>query len=493
MLDDLTELPEGWSLETIQDLCEFNPKHNKGISDELEISFVPMPAVDEVTGTIREHEVKRFGEVKKGYTHFADRDVIFAKITPCMENGKVAIGQNLINGIACGSTEFHVLRSMGGVLPEYVYNFIRQPGYREIAQQSMSGAVGHQRVPKEFLLETQIPLPPLNEQKRIVAKIEELRSHTQAARNAIGHIPKLLEQFRQSVLAAAFRGDLTAEWRSENPDVEPAIVLLERIRKERRDRWEITELEKMRSAGKMPKDDKWKAKYKEPYAIDNSELPDLIDGWIWTNLSNVSECLDSIRIPINKEERDKRQGAISYYGANGPVGWIDSHLFDEPLVIVVEDETFLGRTKPFSYKITGKSWVNNHAHVLRPLAVDVDYLNYSLMFYPFIPLTSGTTGRRKLTQVSLMSAPYPLAPFDEQQQITKLVQKYLEKIDRIEQQYQFTKTELDRLDRSILAKAFKGELVPQDPTDEAAIVLLERIKDDRASQTKPAKTKRKKA
>ena len=95
--------------------------------------------------------------------------------------------------------------------------------------------------------------------------------------------------------------------------------------------------------------------------------------------------------------------------------------------------------------------------------------------------------------ISLFRAlPVPLAPIEEQYEIIKKIQIAFSKIDRIEQQYQFIKTELDRLDRSILAKAFKGELVPQDPTDEPAIVLLERIRNDRASQVKPAKTQRKK-
>jgi type I restriction enzyme, S subunit len=131
-LSQFDELPEGWYLEEIQNLCNFGPKHSKELSDDLEISFVPMPAVDDVTGTIQEHETRRLGEVKKGYTHFADGDVIFAKITPCMENGKAAVAADLINGIACGSTEFHVLRSNGSVLPDYVYRYLRQQSYRVV-------------------------------------------------------------------------------------------------------------------------------------------------------------------------------------------------------------------------------------------------------------------------------------------------------------------------------------------------------------------------
>ena len=207
-------LPHSWLIETIEELCTLNPKHDKELSDDLEVSFVPMATVNEKTGTIpSDTERRKLGEVKKGYTHFADGDVIFAKITPCMENGKSAVAQNLCNGLACGSTEFYALRSYGGVLPNYLHYFLRQQSYYQKASGAMVGVVGQRRVPKDFILNTEIPLPPLNEQRRIVAKIEALKARSQRVKEELEAIPALLDQFRQSVLAAAFRGDLTADWR----------------------------------------------------------------------------------------------------------------------------------------------------------------------------------------------------------------------------------------------------------------------------------------
>ncbi len=287
-MSQFDELPEGWYLEEIHNLCDFGPRHSKKLSDDLEISFVPMSSVDDVTGTIQEHEVRRLGEVKKGYTHFVNGDVIFAKITPCMENGKAAVAADLINGIACGSTEFHVLRSNGSVLPDYIYRYLRQQSYRDNASQAMTGAVGQRRVPKQFLLETKLPLPPLNEQRRIVEKIEALTDRSRKARAALDQIPALLDQCRQSVLAAAFRGDLTADWRAQNPEVESAEALLERIRVERHQRWEEAELEKMKGKGTIPKDAKWKEKYKEPVGLRDTPLTQLPDGWIWANVAQLS-------------------------------------------------------------------------------------------------------------------------------------------------------------------------------------------------------------
>jgi type I restriction enzyme, S subunit len=228
------DLPKGWIQATIGELCDLNPKHNGELSDETPVSFVPMAAVSDILGTITESQVRTLGEVRKGYTHFADGDVIFAKITPCMENGKAASVRGMTNGLACGTTEFYVFRSHGAIDQDFLFYFIRQESYRKAARAAMQSGVGQARVPKEFILNTELPLPPLAEQQRIVAKIEALQERSRRAREALSEVGPLLEQFRQSVLATAFRGDLTADWRATHPDVEPASELLQRIRTKRR-------------------------------------------------------------------------------------------------------------------------------------------------------------------------------------------------------------------------------------------------------------------
>jgi len=95
-------------------------------------------------------------------------------------------------------------------------------------------------------------------------------------------------------------------------------------------------------------------------------------NWRKTRVGDISDCLDYLRVPVNKRERLAAHGTIPYYGANGQVGWIDKHLFDEDLVLVVEDETFIGRVKPFSYVVRGKSWVNNHAHVTKSFSLSTN-------------------------------------------------------------------------------------------------------------------------
>lgn len=326
-----------------------------------------------------------------------------------------------------------------------------------------------------------VPVPPPREQIEIVAEIEKQFTRLDAAVTALKRVQANLKRFRAAALKAACEGRLVpteAELvREEGRRYETGEQLLGRILKERRAKWETDQLAKMVAAGKPSKNDEWKKKYREPEPADTSSLPPLPDGWAWATIDQVSVCLDGQRVPVNKEERLRRCGDIPYYGANGKVGVIDDYLFDESLVLVVEDETFVGRTLPFSYLIKGKSWVNNHAHVLRPTgAVTPEFLNYSLAFYPFTPLTTGSTGRRKLTQKALLQAPYPLPPIAEQIRIASEVERMLSIGDEIDRDLQMDIERADRLRQSILKFAFEGKLVPQNPNDEPATALLERIR-----------------
>jgi type I restriction enzyme, S subunit len=167
-------LPSDWRISRLTDVVELNPRRfTQSISDEDALSFVPMKAVEEESGLLSASNNRRWIEVKKGYTSFQDGDVIFAKITPCMENGKFALARNLIGGRAAGSTEFHVLRHGPDLNPEYLLHFLFNPELRRNAKRSMRGAAGQLRVPAIFFDDIEIRLPSLAEQQRIVAEIEK--------------------------------------------------------------------------------------------------------------------------------------------------------------------------------------------------------------------------------------------------------------------------------------------------------------------------------
>ncbi len=178
------ELPEGWRVARLDQVCETNPsrKGRTNYPDDLPVTFVSMSAVDEGAGTIATPDVRPFSEVKKGYTWFIENDVLFAKISPCMQNGKAAVARGLSNGVGFGSTEFHVLRPGPDVLPEWIHLFIRQLSFREAVAHHFTGSVGQQRVPESVVRAQVIPVPPLTEQRRIVARIEELAARIERAR-----------------------------------------------------------------------------------------------------------------------------------------------------------------------------------------------------------------------------------------------------------------------------------------------------------------------
>jgi len=206
-------LPEGWEWRTLggeSGLAIVNPRRPRlDRSDDAPTSFLPMQGVDEVEGKIAQLEVRRFEEVRSGYTYFEENDVLFAKITPSMQNGKSATAGGLIDGIGFGSTEFHVLRHKRGVLPEWLHLFVRQLSFRREAMQHFRGAVGQQRVPQEFLETHAIPIPypddpvrSLAAQRRIVARIESLfaelrearRLHEEVVADTDGLIDAVLEE-----------------------------------------------------------------------------------------------------------------------------------------------------------------------------------------------------------------------------------------------------------------------------------------------------------
>ncbi len=421
-------LPRGWAKPCLAEVCEFNPKHSSDIDRTQTVSFVPMPAVSEHSGAIETPADRPLSEIWKGYTHFADNDVIFAKITPCMENGKAAIARNLTNGLACGSTEFHVLRTKGAVLSDYLWRFMRQEVFRRDAEAHMSGAVGQRRVPKPYLEAHPIPLPPLPEQQRIVRKLDTLSARSTTARTHLNVIEKLVERYKLAVLRGAFFVDASGTLREEEAD-----------------------------------------------AL----------GWDIRPLGRSLENLDNRRIPIKAEDRKKRQGPYDYYGASGVIDKIDEYLFDGRYLLIGEDgANLVARSSPIAFIAEGQFWVNNHAHILgeTPYAC----LDWVRLYFAAIKLEPFVTGsaQPKLTQANLNKIPVPLPQPDEQRKIVHRIETAFAKIDRLTAEAKKGLKLLGHLDQRILAKAFAGELVPQDPNDEPAETLLARIREARSATPK---------
>jgi type I restriction enzyme S subunit len=178
-------LPDGWVWARLGEVASINPRRPRLTWGEDEpTTFVPMTAVDEQLGTITRPEVRPFGTISRGYTYFEEGDVLFAKITPCMENGKHAVASGLKNGFGFGTTEFHVIRPGVRLHSHWLHAYLRRPEISHQATQSFIGTVGQQRVPPSFLSNLEIPLPPLAEQRRIVSILKAKLAAVERARQA---------------------------------------------------------------------------------------------------------------------------------------------------------------------------------------------------------------------------------------------------------------------------------------------------------------------
>ncbi|MGH8050246.1 MAG: restriction endonuclease subunit S [Arenimonas sp.] len=153
-------------------------------SDDAPTSFVPMENVDEIMGEVSFLTTQPYSKIKKGYTYFSNGDVIFAKITPCMQNGKHAVLSGLVDGHGFGSTEFHVIRATSKIIPEWIHFYLRQQQILEAAKKTFTGAVGQQRVPTSFLENLEIPIPLVAKQRKIAARLKAQLTEVEKARQA---------------------------------------------------------------------------------------------------------------------------------------------------------------------------------------------------------------------------------------------------------------------------------------------------------------------
>lgn len=197
--------------------------------------------------------------------------------------------------------------------------------------------------------------------------------------------------------------------------------------------------------------------------VNTSIVNGLPKGWRWEPLSEVTDNLDNKRKPINAAERETRQGDVPYYGATGQVGWIDKHLLDEEVVLVGEDGApFLDPGRVKAYMVSGKSWVNNHAHVLRAKdGMPNAYLMHYLNILDYAPYVSGTT-RLKLTKGAMNKIPVPVAPLPEQRRIVSAIETQLGRLDAAVALLHAAKAKLKRYKQAVLKAAVEGRLTEAD-------------------------------
>lgn len=431
--------------------------------------------------------------------------------------GKTALWDGQVKAALYNNNLLRV-RFCPAVEPAWVSYQFKCPQFRLGLEAIKSATTSVAAIYQKALMQQTLKVAPLNEQRRIVRRVDHLCARSNAAKEALDAIPPLLERFRQSVLAAAFRGDLTKDWRVQNPNVEPASVLLDRIRAERRQRWEEAELAKVRAKGKEPKDDKWQSKYTEPEQIDSFDLPELPDGWNWTSVNTIaaveSHALSSGPFGSALGAKDYVQsGTPVIRGQNIKEGTVDltsnfvfvttekakelrrSSAKPGDVVVIAVGSSGRAAVVPASLRNAILSQNCNKVSCDRAL-ISPSYLNYFLVSDFAQKRIAGKTTdtvRKFFSLTNFKLIPVPLPSLQEQEELVRLLTQAFVMTARIVNAHVRAFSDLTALSQSILAKAFRGELVPQDPNDEHASVLLERIRAEREAKSPGGNGKKPKA
>jgi type I restriction enzyme S subunit len=348
------------------------------------------------------------------------------------------------------------------------------------------------------LSEVEFPVPPPNEQARIVATLDELFSKLDAATAALVRVRANLKRYRASVLKAAAGGRLTEEWRAKHPGTEPASVLLDRTLQERRRKWEEEQLARFAEKGQKPPAG-WQAKYKSPAAPDTSDLPELPDGWAWASVEQFTTLVTKGTSPNWQGYEYTDDGVAFVRSQNVRWGSLDlselaflSPMFNEThrnSIIEAGDVLLnlvgasVGRSAVATDEIAGAN-LNQAVAIIR--LVSGGMLNRLLVAFILSPLvqshitdTKADVARANFNLDDIRPMPVPLPPLAEQTEIVAEVERRLSMLDAMERQVDAGLTRCTRLRQAVLKRAFEGNLVPQDPNDEPASVLLEMIREER--------------
>ena len=288
------DIPESWEWTRIGNVFQINPRNN--LPDELETGFVPMALLSDGFCSCHSYEPKKWKDIKNGFTHFANNDIVIAKITPCFQNRKSAVVTGLPNGFGAGTTELHVLRdNTKELFMPYFLLICKTQAFIQDGVKNFSGTAGQQRIGKDFISKYLIPVPPVSEQERIVQRLHLLEplliSYENAYDSIVNQQKNFPAQLKRSILQYAVQGKLV----SQDPADEPAAILLEHIRAEK---------EQLIKEGKIKRDKhesvifrRDNSYYEKVDGIErciDDELPfEIPESWEWCRLKSLTENITS--------------------------------------------------------------------------------------------------------------------------------------------------------------------------------------------------------
>lgn len=391
----------------------------------------------------------------------------------------------------------------------WLMHFINTQDFRERINSLQSGST-RKRISRGNLATLSLPIPPRHEQTRIVDKLEDLFADLDAGVAELKAAQKKLAQYRQSLLKAAVEGELTAEWRTKNKPKETGSQLLERILKERRVSWEEKQLAKFKEQGKKPPKG-WQDKYPEPVQPDTSCLAELPEGWVWASLDMLGDIASGVA-KGTKRNADIPVREVPYLRvANVQRGYLD---LSEVKTILATERDIEELTLKYGDVLfneggdrdkLGRGWVwreevancihQNHVFRMRPYLPElvpevISHHGNTFGKSWFQDAGKQTTNLASINMTMLRVFPVPLAPTDEQNEILEQVQVQLECLDRQGQAVELALKQSTAQRKNILKSAFSGQLVPQDPNDELASVLIERIRAEREARDVNSKPSR---
>ena len=439
------EIPNGWEWARISNIFQINPKNI--CSDELEVAFIPMEKLSAGYGSNYSYEKVKWRKIKKSFTHFANGDIAFAKITPCFQNRKSAVFEKLPNGVGAGTTELKILRTFTETINRYyLLYFLKSPYFVEEA--IFKGTANQQRIISGYLENKLFPLPPLEEQQRIVEKIEELIPHIEYYSKAQTELDVLnkniKEQLKKSILQYAIEGKLVPQDEAEGT----AEELLLQIQAEKQKLYEENKLKKKdleHSIIFKGEDNKYYEKIGKNVTCIDEEIPfDIPKNWRWVRVKDIvqvnpkNEAADNTISAFIPMEKIKATFSSVYSYSEKKWGEIKSgftHFSDGDIAFAKITPCFQNRKSMILQNLpNGIGAGTTELKVLRPCGITMNA--YFLLFFLESPYFieeakfKGTANQQRILSGYLETKLLALPPLTEQQRIVNTIQNIFRCIEK---------------------------------------------------------------
>lgn len=435
------DIPESWEWAKISEVAQVNPRNQ--LDDNTTVGFIPMTLINDGYSNGYSYEDREWKDIKTGFTHFKQNDIVIAKITPCFENMKSAILFDLPNGYGAGTTELHVIRvNKNYILNKYIYLLFINNNFIEQGKRNFTGTAGHKRIGKEFITNYTFPLPPIAEQKRIVAKIESAFSIIDKINEKKEDSLQTIKNIRKTVLHNAIKGLLV----EQNESDEPASELMKNIKAEKE---QLIKNKKIKKENLLPD-------------IEEYEIPfDIPESWEWVKLGTVTSIKGGKRIPkgMNFSEQqtphaylrvtDMKKSTIS----SKSLKYIDDNVYEKIKNYTINsNEIYLtiagtiGKVGLIPEKFNQMNLTEN-ACKINCFSIDKKFLMYQLSSN-FVQ-QQFQNGYNQLAQPKLSirtteNTIISLPPLSEQKRIVKKIEQVMELCDKMKEILDGSRNELIR-------------------------------------------------